>query len=280
MKKTQLIKPAPSPDALDLIEPKDSMRVAYAHVLRRLATCPVERLEPVNVDVPKLATMVLGAVPKIMRHRGLLAQLVTFDIAHVDELEQYALALGYAHAMRRAADLSPLDVRELVGSLRATRRQLSIDARALASRGLIDGKRLARLKGGSGYLAVALDVVGLVQLMLENWAAIAGKTGTSAAELRRARADANRLVLAVGRRGQLERMDDPDEQLYRQFYSLLVRAYSEVRAALCFVRRAQGDANKIAPSAYPGRAKRSKKKRAAGVNSAASRSSPSREVRD
>lgn len=264
MEKTQLIKPAPSPEALDLIEPNDSMGIAYERVFRMLATRPVERLEPVNVDVPALVTMVLGAVPKIMRHRALLAQLVTFDITQVEELEQYALALAYAHAMRRAADLSPLDVRELVGRLRATRRQLSIDARALASRGLLDGKRLAGLKGGSGYLAVALDVIGFVQLMLENWHAIAGKTGATAAELRWARADANRLVVAVGRRWQLERLDDPDEQRYRQFYSLLVRAYSEVRAALRFVRRAEGDANKIAPSAYPGRAKRSKRQRAAG----------------
>src|SRR5690606_27032462 len=106
MQTTHLPTLAPPPDALNLIEPSDSMHLAYDRVTQLLATHPIERLEPINVEVPNLVTLVLGAIPKIMRHRALLAQLVTFDLTFVDELEQYALALGYAHAIRRAADLS------------------------------------------------------------------------------------------------------------------------------------------------------------------------------
>ncbi len=255
-----------SPEAAELLGDDDLMHLAYERVLHLIEKRPIERLETANVDVTKFVTTVLGALPKIMQHRNTLAQLVSFDVAQVDHLKSYALALGHAHAMRRAAHVSRADLDELVRRQRDTRKQLKLDARALASRGLLDPKRLAGLRGGSSVLAVAFDVIGLVELMLESWNTIATKTAVTAKELVQARADANRLVVAVGRKRQARRaaQDDPDVRTYNQIYTALARAYSEVRAALRFIRRAQGDADFIAPSPYPGRAKRSRSRTPSG----------------
>jgi len=211
-------------------------------------------------------TLVLGAVPRIVRHRETLAQLVTFDVAQVDSLQEYALALGHAHGMRRAAPGPPVNVAELARSQKAIREQLLTDARALASRALLDPERIARLDSGPARLSIAFDVIGLVELFLQSWSAIRAKTAVPRAELEHARSEANRLIAELGRRrrrrgrGASAADDDPHELTYRQIYTRLVRAYVDVRQALLFVRRAEGDANRIAPSPYRGRPKRSRKR--------------------
>jgi hypothetical protein len=71
------------------------------------------------------------------------------------------------------------------------------------------------------------------------------------AELEEARLGADRLLAALGRQAEAEPNVDPNEVIYRQLYSRVVRAYAEVRDALRFLRRKQGDAERIAPSIFP-----------------------------
>jgi hypothetical protein len=237
------------------------MHLAYERVVRLLEDDPVERLDAINVDVPALVTRVLGAVPRILEHRGLLAQLVTFDVSQVDHLRDYALALAHAHGLRRAAPPPPRDVAELAHAQKLVRQRLLADARALASHALLDPKRIARLHSGRAYLAIAFDVLALVGLFLESWSNLEGKTAVTRGELDQARSDAERLVAAVGRSRRLRPERDRREQRFRQIYTRLFRAYSDVRHALSFVRRVEGDASRIAPSPF-GRRKKSPRKRA------------------
>lgn len=247
--------PAPAPAPGESADSVQSMHLSYERVVERLRERPIQKLEPVNLNVPVLVTTVLGALPWIAQHRDMLARLLTFDITHVDELELYTYALAHAHSMKRAAPDSPIAVAELAAEQKATREQLLIDARALASRELLDPERVGKLDNGPSHLAIAFDVVGLVGLFLESWSVVEHKTGVTRNELERARLDANRLVAALGRRQQLDPSRDPEEQIYRQIYTWVARAYSDVRKALSFLRRQEKDAHRIAPSPYPGRNK-------------------------
>jgi hypothetical protein len=238
---------------------EQEMHLAYELVVQEVQARPSERLEPLNVNVGTLLLTVLGAVPKIAPHRATLAQLPTFDIAQFDDLQLYALALAEAHGLRQGAAEPPHDLTELARKQRKTREQLLVDARALAKRGFVDPKRVDKVGGGLSYLSIAFDVVGLVGLLLENWNLIQGKTGVTRQELEQARKTSNQLVAALGRKQQLDDDDDPNDRIYREIFSRLTRAYSDVRRALQFIRRNEGDANRIAPSAYPGRPKPSKK---------------------
>jgi hypothetical protein len=94
-------------------------------------------------------------------------------------------------------------------------------------------------------------------VVLERWPAIAGKTALETTEIEDARRKANQLVAAIGLREQAEPAVSEVSRLRQQAYTLLVRAYNDTRDAIAFVRRAQGDVDKIAPSLYAGRARRS-----------------------
>lgn len=247
---------------------EQEMHLAYALVVQDIQTRPTEKLEPINVNVGTLLLTVLGAIPRIGPHRATMALLPTFDISQVDDLQLYALALAEAHGLRRSAAQPNNDVTELARAQRQMREQLLLDARALAKRHLLDGKRVDKLASGTSYLSIAFDVVGLAGLFLEHWPAIDGKTGTTLQELERARKGASELVTAIGQRQQDDDADDAGERIYREIYSRLHRAYADVRKALTFLRRKEGDANRIAPSAYKGRPKRPEKKdRAAELSS-------------
>lgn len=253
--------PTPThPDRLALASAEDrsveqQMHLAYEQVVRRLEVEPLGRVEAVNVNVATLLLTVLGSVPRIAPHRATLASMPTFDIAQVDDLELLAYALGEAHSRRKVAAEASSQVAELGRLQRAVRRQLLSDAHTLATRGLLDRKRIAKVGASTSHLSVAFEVVGLVRLLLEHWPDIEGKCALTVRELEQARKGANQLVLALGRRQGPESEDDPEDRIYRQIFTWLNRAYADVRKALLFIRRKEGDANQIAPSAYRGRPK-------------------------
>src|SRR5690606_26382670 len=121
------------------------------------------------------------------------------DLTLYDRLEEYALALAYAHGtyLVAAARESP---EELAREAMDVRRLLLSDAQALATRGLIDASRLRDVGGRMGYRNTAFDLVGLVSMMREAWSRIEGKTPTTLAELEHAEALADRLLIEVGER--------------------------------------------------------------------------------
>lgn len=249
----------PDPDPPEIRGVEQDMHVAYELIVQDLQGNPIERLEPVNVNVATLLLTVLGALPRIAPHRPVLEQLPTFDVAQLDDLELCAYALAGAHSLRKGAAEPSNHVAELARLQKETRDLLQSDARALVKRGLLDGKRVAKLDSGTSHLALAFDVVALVSLFLQNWNAIDGKCGITLPELEKARKQASQLVAAIGRRQQTAEEDDPDDIVYRQIFTRLTRAYTDVRKALSFIRRKEGDANRIAPSAYRGRPKRAPK---------------------
>lgn len=185
-----------------------------------------------------------------------LLGLKTFDVSMVDHLRDYALALAHLHGDYRAAGGGVDNVGELAAQCLELRDRLHADATALAKRNLLDGKRVAKLRGGNSYRMIAFDTVGLVGLFLEKWDTLAGKTAVEMQELELARSKASRLVASLGLREQASPTPNELTTLRQQAYTLLVRSYNDTRDAIAFVRRKQGDVDGIAPSLYAGRGRR------------------------
>jgi hypothetical protein len=228
------------------------MHQAYERVVPKLTTTEDDELEPLNLNAGVLVTRILGALPGILEHRAELEQLITFDVTQLDQLKEHTLALGHAFGLRRAAPDGIDDVPEFARRLRAMREQLQADGHTLVKRGFLDAAVLRRLRGSKAHLAVAFDVLALVEVFIEQWDAIQGRTAVTLEELDAARREANCLVAALGQRSQERPQEEANELTYRLLYSRVVRDYSEVRTALQFLRRKHGDAERIAPSPFPG----------------------------
>jgi hypothetical protein len=177
-------------------------------------------------------------------------------LATFDRLRDYALALGLAHARYRGAKGPSDAVARLAEELSTLRGVLHADATALARRNIIDGTPLAKLRGGNGYKNLAFEVVGLVGLLREHWERIERRTALVPAELDYAARRAQQLVTALGIREQAPDAAAPVILLRRQAFTLLLRAYDQTRRAVSYVRWNEGDAERLAPSLFSGRAGR------------------------
>jgi hypothetical protein len=229
-------------------------RDAYERLSPELAAVPHGELVPINVDVPTAITTVLGAMPEITALRPrVVAELPQFDIAKFDRMQDYALALGHAQAIYLAASEPQEALPELAEQAYKAREQLASDATALSNRGFIDGKKLAELKGGTGYRSVAFDLFALVTMLREKWSAISGKTALAPAELDTAEQLADRLITAVGQREQAPAVVGVASENRQRAFTLFVKAYDDVRRAVAFLRWHEADAESIAPSIYAGR---------------------------
>ncbi len=242
---------SPTPPVLDSL-------AAYEQVLAELAAVDDEELIPVNLDITLIASVVLGCLPEISRHREeILAHMPKFDVATFDKLELYARAAGHAHALHLRAAQGP-DVSELVSEATALREILFIDATALARRGLIDGAVLAELRGPVGHRNLAFDLSALSSLLRENWVRLQGKTAVTPEEIGRARALYDQLITVVGLREQAPALVNEAARQRQRAFTLLVRAYDQARRALSYLHWSDEELDRIAPSLYERRGQKRK----------------------
>jgi hypothetical protein len=102
-----------------------------------------EDLLTVNVDIPRAASIALGAEPHIRAYeRHIKEALPTHALDAIRRLRVYALGVVYAHLesqpVTKRADLSLL-----INEGTTLKQQLMVAAEALAFAGLVDDARLA-----------------------------------------------------------------------------------------------------------------------------------------
>lgn len=233
---------------------KARLREAFERVEPEFQKLQEEALRKITVDVPTAVGTILGCLPKIRGFRPqIMAELPKYDIRLFDRLEEYALALAYAHGAYVATSERPRTLVDLGQEAASLRDVMVADAMALATRGLFDRARIEAIRMGAGYRDTAVDLVALVSLYRTRWSAIEGKTGISLGELETAEILADRLMTAVGVREQepVERGAAIDSRM--RAFALFLRAYSHARRAIIYLRIDEGDADRIAPSLYAGR---------------------------
>jgi len=150
---------------------------AYDRVLGEMRRLPASKLATVNLNIPTFIATVLGALRDIRALRPrVVNDLPHLDITRFDKLETYTRALVHAHAIYQTASMSSEPQERVPSEAMALRDVLLSDARALATRDLIDGKRLQQLKGRNDHRTVAFDLLAICALLRANWRAIEGKT--------------------------------------------------------------------------------------------------------
>ncbi|WP_437649397.1 hypothetical protein [Sorangium sp. So ce362] len=212
-------------------------------------------LIPINIDIPRAVSQVLGVLPGLLALRPLIAErLPTHDVGLVDRLETYALAAWVAHLAWLSSGGTQNGLKPLVEEAAPLRANLLGDAEALARRGLLDAETVADIRTGNGHMDTANDLVALSALFSGSWPEIAGKTAATEEEVRRAGELGPQLLAALGVRehGAAPSPSDAADRRARAF-TLFVNAYDQTRRAVAYLRWNEDDVETIAPSLYKGR---------------------------
>ncbi len=252
------------PDALlvashSVSEAASGFRATFHRLEAEIRAVPDRDLIPVNVDVLSAITTVLGRLPSLEGLRAELATLPGFDLARFAKLHDYALALGHTHFMHRIAAGRSDAPRKLASELATIRDVFRADAMALASRRLLEGVRLTKLRRSTGFQDLAFEVLALVILLREKWAEIENRTAIQLEELDYASELAGKLIVAVGRRAHAPAAIDAAAELRQRAFTLLAATYEEVRRGVAYLRWHEKDADFFAPSLFAQRRKRRRK---------------------
>lgn len=230
---------------------------AYERVRADLEAVPEAQLTQLNVDVHAATRAILGALPEMQALRGRLVQaLPEFDVEAFDKLEDYVWALRYAQATYYIATQPPDDLEEMTEEGTKLRDRMVADMKALQAFGLVGSKALESLKGGLGYNNLAIDLDILSRGMTEEWPRISAHAHTTLDEVNTAYRIGARLTRIAGLREQGPARLAAAAELRMRAFTVLLRTYEEARDAIGYIRRHQGDVDSIAPSLYPGRARR------------------------
>ncbi|WP_437607834.1 hypothetical protein WMF20_44145 [Sorangium sp. So ce834] len=217
----------------------------------------IEKVVPINVDIPRAVAVAVGAVPHLKALRArFLEELPRFPIEALDKLMSYALGAWYAHLLALPAGPGQGGLKPLVEEASALRADLLVAAEALAHKGFVDAGRVAEIRSGNGHLDTANDLVALAALFGESWGAVKHKTTVEWPDVERASKLGPELLVALGARNQpgvpAPKAADPADRRARAF-TLLVRAYDQCRRGVTYLRWVEGDYDAIAPSLFAGR---------------------------
>ncbi|XYI04300.1 hypothetical protein ACMHYB_00915 [Sorangium sp. So ce1128] len=183
---------------------------AFDKVLAEIEALSPDRLIPVNLDVPRVVSQVLGVSPGLVALRPAIAEhLPTFDVARLDRLDTYALAAWYAHLLSLSSGDVESALKPLLAEAAPLRENLLGDAEALARRGLLDAETVADIRAGQGYIDTANDLVALSALFSASWSEIAGRTVATEEEVKRAGEIGPQLLAALGPRRRAVRHGGP-----------------------------------------------------------------------
>ncbi len=234
-------------------------RAAFATLLAEIRAVPEHEFASINVDISSSVTTALGAGGAIRKLRDqIVREAPCFDIALVDRLELYALALGHAHTAYQTATATPVLLTKIVNEGLQWRTVLVNDATTLISRGLLKAGVLGELKGVNGYKNVAFDLFALSNVYRKRWDSLADRTSMQRQELDLVENLADQLLTAVGEREHTPATVAQAVRDRKAAFTLFIEAYDEVRAVIAFVRRKQGGADTIAPSLYARRGTKKK----------------------
>lgn len=233
-------------------------RDAFNAIQGEIAAVDAKDLPRISLDIRQAVMTAVGCMPELKPLKArLMEALPEADPEMFEKLERYAFALGHAHTQYVVASQPAETVPALTDKLKALVDPLWSDAIALSKRGFVDPERLAQVPGTNGSKNTAASAFILVELFRKSWSQIAGRTVVPAAELDEAESLANRLEIALGVKEQGP-VGVPEASLTRhKAYALFVRAYDQVRRAVTYLRWDDGDIDKIVPSLYAGRFKKS-----------------------
>jgi hypothetical protein len=224
---------------------------AMARIAPDVAALPIVGLAQVNLDPQQATDTILAVLPEVMALRSRIAMaLPAFDLTRIDKLEDYTLALRFAHATYQLATVPAAELQALSSEARRLRERLRALVAALSLDDLLDPRKLQSLTASNGDESIAQDLQLLSQILQESWSRIRGKSATTAEELAAASRIGTRLARIVALREQSPAEKRALLEQIQRVFTLTMRAYDQARAAVAYVRRGKGDAESITPNLY------------------------------
>jgi hypothetical protein len=209
---------------------------ADARTHQDMAALADDELATINLDVLAAIDVIMTALPEL---RAVEARMVASwrepPVGLLDRLERYAAALLQAHLLCQGLSAEHPDLSDMAKELTCVRQHLLRCTRALVVTGNLAEDLLAPFQDAKGHRPLVRSVCGIVAVCWSHWAHIEHKTPLSMAELDRAQSLAQRLLHAVMTR---QRTPAPLAQALRarrQAFTLLLRAYTELRNAAKFL---------------------------------------------
>lgn len=229
----------------------DRTEAAYEACLAEITSLPEAQLLPVTLDIIAITTSLTGILPELRALRGQIeAKWRDFDFTSFDKLDQYALALLHAHGACNRASAPKAAVADIAEELTRVRDRLYAVAAPLPGYGLIGSSELEKCKVAVGYRPLIGDVITLVGVFRDNWAALQGKVPVTEEELLHAKGLALELQEQLGMKEQGPATTGEAALLRQKAFTLFIRTYEEARRAVLYLRAPHGDADQIAPSFY------------------------------
>jgi hypothetical protein len=221
--------------SLDRIEPE-------------LVTVDASQFAPMNTDVPVAASTVLGHMERIKEYRDEIVAMKGFEARNIDSLSDYAKAAWLTYVGNQPASSSKEEAR-VATEVARLRAKFLVYATAHEADGVFDPAAIGKIRDGSGYRDAAGDLVALVLLFREHDEELKNKTGITAEDLARgAQLGAAAFAMLSRRENPLAPVPADGALRARRAWTLLDRAYGQVRRALDYLRYEQGDADLIAPN--------------------------------
>ncbi|AKV04356.1 hypothetical protein AKJ09_11019 [Labilithrix luteola] len=228
-------------------------RAAYEATAAARAALSPEVLVQVNLDPREVARSVFAVIPGISPLRARLAMLPEFDMNNVDKLVTYANGLGYAQTLFDTTSAPQEEQQKYLEEATRRREVLLADAQALAKHELIGAKQLDELKGSTGYANVAADLGILVRIFRASWDRIASKTAVTPEDLDKAEGLSEYLLRSTAQRAKHPDVLAAAAEDRQRAFTLVLRAYDEVRRGISYLRWHEEDVEKIVPSLWTGR---------------------------
>jgi len=237
--------------------PPITAAVAYARFEPDRRALKRAELLPVNLDPVTVVIRVYGTCHRLRQlDLALPGDPRGLDRKDLDRLEDLARALSHAHALRKTAHEPDDQLAALHAEARELRDTLRADLRPLIQRGLVPKPGPRFSTGRSGYKNASTDLFALALFFDNHKASLVGRSCIQPADLGRAQRLAIRLLRTVGLRAHAPKRVAAASEERQRAYTLVLRAYDEVRRAVGFLRWHQGDAEKLAPSLWKGRGRR------------------------
>ena len=216
-----------------------------------LNAIPAADVVRVNLDVPRAVRSISRSLLRARTlERRIATELPLFDLSLLDKLSDYASALSQAHALYNAVETPAPPGKETLRQAREVRMLLCDSAQLLVLHGVIGDGQLDKLASPNGYTNVAQNLELLVAIHKRVWSKLQGKTLLTLDELDAA------LTLAASLRDTsvpgLAHLTAANDLRARAF-TLTLRAYREMRRAVCYLRGPEGDAEAYVPNLYAGR---------------------------
>lgn len=242
--------------ATDLIVPDNNTPIAVTEranaalerMRARLASLDPKDFSPLNVDIPLAVNRALGVRPATDALRARIErECPGVDMVAIDEIEDRAYACAAANTAYDAAVTPQPGFATVAQEAFDARGVLQALAKLLISCNLLKAEQLEGLKGTHGYREVGEDCALLVLVLRQNWSRLEGKVPVTETQLSRVQGIADRLREMVGVRDQAPERTQGAADLRARAFTLLDRAYDEVRRAIAFLRWHEEDVDVIAP---------------------------------